>query len=113
MRNYKGIKIYQVRGHTGYYDDETEISDYDLKTLFGKNISKVVYWYATGDYEGGGEALMKVDRRWYRVCLSHCSCNGPLDNMDFTHEFIRSKCTEELDDNLEPLLKYMKKYKIR
>lgn len=58
----------------------------------------VVYWYESGDYDGGGEAVaLRKDGKIDVWNLSHCSCYGPLDEWDHkpdvysVEEFLRDK----------------------
>jgi len=70
----KSLSIYKVRGS----DD-----------LDGREISKIVgdsdwfvYFYQRGDYNGDGFAVWKKNGKYLYSELGHCSCNGPLDDLD-------------------------------
>jgi hypothetical protein len=67
--------------NVGSYDEAERDDDGALR--FGEThcAEEIWYWYATGDYCGGGVAILRGgDGRWGVAGLSHCSCNGPWDN---------------------------------
>ena len=63
------------------WGDNSSLSDYELGYAIEAGVTKIVYHYEQGSYEGGGDALLYKDGKWYLENLSHCSCNGPLDSL--------------------------------
>lgn len=76
------MKIYKVRGCD-------KLSECDIKRLQGHNQKKsgkpidvFVYNYKDQGYEGSGFALWREGKKFGYMNLSHCSCNGPLDDLN-------------------------------
>ncbi len=58
-----------------------EISQYEIDHL-PKAIDVFIYSYAYGCYEGSGNALFRMQGLWYLHSMGHCSCYGPMENID-------------------------------
>ena len=79
-------------------------------------ISKIYYWYATGSYEGSGKMLCKKGKIWYMHDMGHCSCYTGIEYLDLSPnkgysslKELKSKCTDELFKQIEPLFNKAKK----
>jgi len=89
---------------------ENELHDDELRAIMGYSPLFFVYNYWSGDYEGSGYAFyMSKDHKFDYECLSHCSCNGPVDDFDGSARYKTVKelldaCTEELKGYLKPLV---------
>jgi len=106
------MKIYRVKG------SEELSKEFDLDKLKSiPGITIIVYDYHTEPYEGNGEMLLKKNSKWYRVNLGHCSCYGPLDNVDNylgkqdgkSLKVLLKDVTPELREQLKPILLRLKK----
>ena len=64
------------------YGDAGELDDYDLEDI-PRDIEEIWYWYAIGSYEGSGNLIALRDGKYYLESLSHCSCYGPTEHLDF------------------------------
>ncbi len=64
--------------HEGYMD-ELDCSSVECEWA--------AYYYGAYDYEGQGQILMRKKKRWYLHDMGHCSCYGPLEEIEFTHGF--------------------------
>lgn len=71
------VKIYKVRGceELGEWDTERIKKDLADAELF-------VYCYESGSYDGSGFALWKVGNKYGYISMGHCSCNGPLEDLN-------------------------------
>jgi hypothetical protein len=58
-----------------------DLSEYDIKGL--NDIDEIWYYYVSGDYEGSGQLLMRKGNLYDLHDMSHCSCYGPIDDVDF------------------------------
>lgn len=103
------MRIHNIGTVTGSGNDT--ISDYDYQRLKEYGVEEVWYWYWTEPYEGSGMLLATKAGKYYLHGMSHCSCNGPLDDLDISLkdafssiEEMRSKCSSGYMDNVEPLL---------
>lgn len=83
------------------YYDHSYLDEYDKRDLEGKNITCVVYWYGQGCYEGSGEMLFKVGDLWGYHNMGHCSCYGPVEQLEIS----KLKTLEELYDSFSEELK--------
>lgn len=83
-------KLIQTNGPPEKYPwgDPDTFSEYDIKHLTAAGVEKCVYWYITGSYEGSGHALLYREGAWHHKDLGHCSCYGPLDDLDFNHPIL-------------------------
>ncbi|HUX80250.1 MAG TPA: DUF1778 domain-containing protein [Alphaproteobacteria bacterium] len=63
--------------------EQSSLSDYEFEKVIAIGVTKIVYHYEQGCYEGGGDALLYKDGKWYLASLSHCSCYGPMDHISF------------------------------
>ena len=95
---------YVEHARDGYYDPSR---DDDGAAQFAENFDaeEVWYWYAQGDYCGGGVAILRgSDGRWGVYSLSHCSCDGPWDNgRPVWHPSLNDLKSREGDDDAAPL----------
>lgn len=83
-------------------------NDY-IKRLEEKNIKEIRYFYAEDSYEGAGHMLYLLNKLWYRHDMSHCSCYGPIDNLNPIEGFLSLKdlfdnCSKELQEEIKPLI---------
>lgn len=69
------MKIYKVRGCDTF-------SQWDMERLKGKPFEVFVYNYIDGGYSGTGFALWLQDGKFGYAYLGHCSCNGPLEDLN-------------------------------
>jgi hypothetical protein len=67
----------------GHYDS-CEMSEYNFQKLRDMQVEEVRYWYATGSYCGIGEMLIRKNGKWYHHNMSHCSCYGPTEHLEYT-----------------------------
>lgn len=65
MITYNGIKVYQVKPYPENWYEESELGEWDLDHL-PEGTEKIVYYYGTGDYEGGDEQLPAA-----KVCFEY------------------------------------------
>jgi hypothetical protein len=91
------------------YYDLSELSEYDIKYLEKAGIEEAWYWYASGSYEGNGEILMKKGDSYSVHSMGHCSCYGPVEDIEFTAQYssldeIKEKCSEEAYRSIAPLV---------
>lgn len=87
------MKIYNVG-----VDELSE--EYDLKNLVGDGSGYrwLVYWYESGYYDGGGEAIaFGEDGKLHYANLGHCSCYGPGDG-GFSDTFAVMDILKEEDE---------------
>jgi hypothetical protein len=79
---------------SGYYCDRDEAlmpSDFfdnwenPEKPYFSEDvdIDEMYYYYHAVDYEGSGSIIFRKDKKFWTRSFGHCSCNGPLDGIDF------------------------------
>lgn len=61
---------------------EDELGEWELNKLKAFEFDLGVYAYKNYGYEGSGFAVFKKGEQWFYQELGHCSCNGPLDNVD-------------------------------
>lgn len=69
------MKVYKVRGCDA-------LSDYDFNGLKKIDPDLFVYSYEYGSYEGSGFAVWRKDGKYGYAYLGHCSCNGPLEDVN-------------------------------
>ena len=75
----KVIHIPLPPGSISRYYDSAELDEHDLKNVpAGTDI--LVYYYGRGDYEGNGNALLRINGVWHYANMSHCSCYGPTED---------------------------------
>lgn len=91
------------------WGDPEPFSEYDVKDLTAARVEKCVYWYTTGSYEGSGRALLYRGGAWYHKSLAHCSCYGPLEDLDFSHPILSlsawlEQSTPEFRAEVQPLI---------
>lgn len=96
-------------------DQENGWKEYERKTPYGldnigSKVSVVFYWYSGGSYCGSGQFLMKLkDGKWILHDGGHCSCNGPLDDIDYDATFesldkVLSMCSQNYLGVVQPLI---------
>jgi len=115
LKAYKGVKFYKVPYQYSDYD-MCGFYEWDMEQFAKLGAEKVVYYYGTGDYCGGGEAMIRRNNKWYRANFSHCSCYGPTEHLDselMAKPFNLNRITPELRSELKPILDYMKRYGIK
>lgn len=86
-RNYvNGIVLLRVSSPTNYSHGEftpTSLREEfcDLADEYPKSLKYIIYWYSEGSYCGSGYVLLgsKSGKEWWIECLSHNSCDGPLE----------------------------------
>lgn len=71
------VKIYKT-----YKCDE--LSEWDIERVKNAlaDADYFVYNYSNGGYDGSGFALWKKDGKYGYTQLSHCSCNGPVEDLN-------------------------------
>lgn len=80
-------------------DEPEDLSQWDAEKLLGEGVSRAVYWYQAGSYDGTGYLLAQfADGGYGLTYLGHCSCYGPLD--DGSIEWKRSDTLDELDERM-------------
>jgi hypothetical protein len=70
------MKIYKVKGCD-------KLNEWDFENL--KNLPKAdvfIYNYDNHGYEGSGFALWREGKKFGYTYISHCSCNGPLEDLN-------------------------------
>lgn len=105
------MKIINIREFPKDYDynygDLTEFDSYDYDRLQKDGVTILVYWYAAGSYEGAGHALFQIGNLWTHHDLGHCSCYGPLENLEYKNmkplTDLYNSCSDELKKQLKPL----------
>ncbi len=113
------MKVHRHKGvptlFSGLYKGEP-FRDIELEHIRGAGYSEVWYWYATGNYEGTGYAILRKpgDRGYYVAYLGHCSCYGPTENIGDADRWtsiaaIIKGATKELRWELAPLLAMIKR----
>ena len=73
------MELIKVNKDENSKSDDLSFEYTELPT--GHTIKKIVYWYEVGDYDGSGWALVQKADGWLSVCLGHCSCYGPEENI--------------------------------
>jgi len=92
------------------YGEISELSsDYDLDYL--KDFDEVYYWYAEAGYEGMGNLIGILNGKWYMHNMGHCSCYGPLEELDISDknaydslEELKNSCSKGLIVEVMPLI---------
>lgn len=111
------MKIFNLgkipEGYDCYGDTVTEFGDYDLEDLKKIEADAVFYWYATGCFDGTGQILFRVDKKWYLHDCGHCSCYGPTEHIILTDSFdtleeVKNRCSDELWTEVKPLVEMAK-----
>lgn len=86
-----------------------EMSDYEIENL-NKNrpldvaVDILIYAYHDGGYDGHGIAVYRDNKnKWHLDEISHCSCNGALDEgfnkIEYTKTQIVSLLKKRIDDD--------------
>lgn len=88
-----------------HYGSLCSFEEYELRKLEELNLDEIWYWYAQGSYEGMGCLLMRRGDNYDMNDLSHCSCCGPTDRVDFKD----GKSLEELEASFST--EYLREYK--
>lgn len=88
------------------------------KSYFRKmpnNIVEIWYWYGSGYYCGAGQLLAKDNKNnWYHHDCGHCSCYGPIENLDFSFsgksslKKLYDECSTDMKKEIDPLIKMIK-----
>jgi len=105
------MDIFQIDNSDDPGEWPTEVGEYKLFAVF--------YYYHYEDYGGDGEALVLTNKGWSRVNLGHCSCDGPLGNINSyicdevppepSLDKLKAKNAPELNEDLEKLFKMAQK----
>lgn len=75
----------------GYsYGEFEDLHEYDLEHINQYDLDEIWYYYAAGSYEGNGMILMKKGELYDVHNMGHCSCYGPLDNVNFSGKSLES-----------------------
>ncbi|MDD5651087.1 MAG: hypothetical protein PHF86_11835 [Candidatus Nanoarchaeia archaeon] len=89
----------------------SKLNNYDIEKLNAYNITTAFYWYATAPYEGSGAMIALKDDGWYVFNLSHCSCYGPTEHINFNGNAVsksltglKKKSTEEFYKEIKELV---------
>lgn len=109
------MKVVSIEKIMGEYHSDYKIAlldTWDIEKLKEHNIEEFYYWYGTGCYEGSGDAIFKrTDGKWDTLCMGHCSCYGPLENLETAHkegydtlEALYNSCSEEYKKTIAPLI---------
>lgn len=61
---------------------QDDLGEYSLEDINKLDFDLFIYQYQESAYEGSGMAIWKKDDKWSYSELSHCSCNGPTDNIE-------------------------------
>jgi hypothetical protein len=69
------MKIYKVKGCD-------KINEWDLERLKNKPFDVFIYNYKSGSWDGDGFALWREGKKFGYAYLGHCSCNGPLEDLN-------------------------------
>jgi hypothetical protein len=64
--------------------DSAPLSKWDRETIIKAGVDIAIYSYFEGSYEGSGTLICQKDNKWYYHSMSHCSCNGPVDDLYLT-----------------------------
>lgn len=71
------MKIYKVRGC-----EKLSKWDYERIRKGLPNADMFIYNYENYGYEGSGFALWRVGKKFGYAYLGHCSCNGPVEDLN-------------------------------
>ncbi len=109
------MKVYRLKGTPldFNYSESCELEDDELKTIEELGADVVFYWYSYGSYEGSGQILFRINKKWYLHDAGHCSCYGPTDDIELTSPYdspddILKNCSEEYQKEIEPLIELAK-----
>lgn len=61
---------------------EVAFAEYDEKSILPLAWDVAVYSYSQGSYDGTGILVAKVGDKYFYHELGHCSCNGPMVNIE-------------------------------
>ncbi len=116
MKNIQGIKKIINLG-------EDEMSEYEFSASsrephIGRVLADVfIYHYESGCYEGTGIAVWRNKKgEWAYQYLGHCSCNGPLEDIEtsdkakFTLEQIKEILNSRSEEYCKVVANYLNKY---
>jgi|SRR6185437_1433981 len=113
------MEIIHVKTPTDYTwcDEDSELSsECALDSVLNAGADLIIYWYAAGNYEGDGQALIRKDNRWQLEHLAHCSCYGPLESFSWDGDRAQSLkdlkacCSEDLLEMTDTLFEEAEKY---
>ena len=93
--------------------DSDELTQHELEKAQNHRGEYFVYNYKNMGYEGSGFALWSDDGKFGYTYLGHCSCNGPLEDMNsilYTMEDIEKLANAKNYqwDYAEPVIEKMK-----
>lgn len=91
-----------------------ELNGRDLDKVMKLNSKYFIYFYKIGDWSGSGWAMWDLpDNKFGYTSLSHCSCNGPVEDLNsipYTLDEIKklsrfySECADPVIEMVEKLL---------
>ncbi|MHA1368097.1 MAG: hypothetical protein ACTSRA_00090 [Promethearchaeota archaeon] len=91
-------------------ENSDDFEDDDIESIVRFGADMAIYHYECYPYEGSGYLLMKKGLVWFLLDLYHCSCYGPMDDIENksvryeTIEELKDKASDELLDDIKPLL---------
>jgi hypothetical protein len=95
----------------------SELDNFNIEKLTAYNIKVAFYWYATAPYEGSGAMIVLKDEGWYVFSLSHCSCYGPTEHIDFNGKAtsksltgLKKKSSPEFYNEIKELVDLARKF---
>ena len=92
-----------------------ELSEWDFERLEKLEFDLMVYGYENGGYDGSGFAAFKKGEQWFYQELGHCSCNGPLENVETSANMLVSLeqvialAEDGYSDSSKKVTQYLKK----
>lgn len=93
---------------------EENIGDWYDTQLQALGCDMIVYSYNDYGYEGSGFMIGRKGRKYFYHEMSHCSCNGPLDNIESTAKAlvgfkdIKTIIDKGYSDDAKEVYKYIK-----
>lgn len=86
-----------------------ELTGYDIERIERIDAEYFVYNYKVGDWEGTGWAVWKMpDGKFGYTSLSHCSCNGPVEDINsipYTLDEVKKISDEHYSEYSEDVIK--------
>jgi hypothetical protein len=86
----------------------SDLSEWDFERIEKLGVVEIWYWYATGYYCGTGDLLMRKGKLFDHHSMSHCSCYGPTEEVDFhgkPFKTLKESCSNELMNEVKELFK--------
>jgi len=90
-----------------------ELGDYELDDLPPNTVLAVIY-YEEGDYCGSGNMIsVHESGKIFLNSLSHCSCYGPMHDLNFTYGWYEHLwdiiTSDQYGEELEPIFSWFRK----